>query len=391
MSNTLNEAVEAHPVANKGELFTSFDAAAFEVPSHRDEAWRFTPLRRLRGLHDGSAQADGAVTATVDATPEGVSFETVAKGDERLGQGGTPFDRVAAQAFTSMTEAFVLTVAKEAEVAEPVFVRIAGPGEGKTAFTHIQVRLERHARAVVVLDHTGSGTVAENIEIILGDGAALQIIDAQDFADDAVWVTQHHVRVGRDAHVRHFAVQLGGELVRMTPRVQFDAPGGNAELFGLYFADDGQHLEQRLLVDHSVPNCKSNVVYKGALQGDPSSKLPDAHTVWVGDVLIRAEAEGTDTFELNRNLVLTDGARADSVPNLEIETGDIEGAGHASSTGRFDEEHLFYLMSRGIPETVARRLMVRGFFNEVIHRIPVQSLSEELENRISEELEKISA
>ncbi|KXO91259.1 Fe-S cluster assembly protein SufD [Tsukamurella pseudospumae] len=386
MSNTLNEAVEAHPVANKGELFASFDAAAFEIPSHRDEAWRFTPLRRLRGLHDGSAQADGAVTATVDATPEGVSFETVAKGDERLGQGGTPFDRVAAQAFTSMTEAFVLTVAKEAEVAEPVFVRIAGPGEGKTSFTHIQVRLERHARAVVVLDHTGSGTVAENVEVILGDGASLQIIDAQDFADDAVWVTQHHVRVGRDAHVRHFAVQLGGELVRMTPRVQFDAPGGNAELFGLYFADDGQHLEQRLLVDHAVPHCKSNVIYKGALQGDPSSKLPDAHTVWVGDVLIRAEAEGTDTFELNRNLVLTDGARADSVPNLEIETGEIEGAGHASATGRFDDEQLFYLRSRGIPEDEARRLVVRGFFQELIDRISVPELRERLAAAIEHEL-----
>ncbi|WP_019204382.1 Fe-S cluster assembly protein SufD [Tsukamurella sp. 1534] len=382
----LNEAVEAHPVANKGELFTSFDAAAFEIPSHRDEAWRFTPLRRLRGLHDGSAQADGAVAVSVDAVPDGLAVETVAKGDSRLGEAGVPFDRVAAQAFTSMTEATVLTVAKEAEIAEPIFVRIAGPGEGKTAFAHIQVRLERHARAVVVLDHTGSGTVAENVEVIVGDGASLQIIDAQDFADDAVWVTQHHVRVGRDATARHFAVQLGGELVRMTPRVTFDAPGGNAELFGLYFADAGQHLEQRLLVDHSVPHCKSNVVYKGALQGDPASKVPDAHTVWVGDVLIRAEAEGTDTFELNRNLVLTDGARADSVPNLEIETGEIEGAGHASATGRFDDEQLFYLRSRGVPEDEARRLVVRGFFQELIDRISVPELRERLSAAIENEL-----
>ncbi|ADG79112.1 FeS assembly protein SufD OS=Tsukamurella paurometabola (strain ATCC 8368 / DSM / CCUG 35730/ CIP 100753 / JCM 10117 / KCTC 9821 / NBRC 16120 / NCIMB 702349/ NCTC 13040) OX=521096 GN=Tpau_2508 PE=4 SV=1 [Tsukamurella paurometabola] len=385
-ASQLNDAVEAHPVANKGELFTSFDAAAFEVPSHRDEAWRFTPLRRLRGLHDGSAVADGTVTVSVDAVPAGVTVETVTKGDPRLGEAGVPFDRVAAQAFTSMTEATVLTVAKEAEVAEPIIVRLAGPGEGKTAFTHIQVRLERHSRAVVVLDHTGSGTAAENVEVIVGDGASLQIIDAQDFADDAVWVTQHHVRVGRDATARHFAVQLGGELVRMTPRVQFDAPGGNAELLGLYFADAGQHLEQRLLVDHSVPNCKSNVVYKGALQGDPASKLPDAHTVWVGDVLIRAEAEGTDTFELNRNLVLTDGARADSVPNLEIETGEIAGAGHASATGRFDDEQLFYLRSRGVPEDEARRLVVRGFFQELIDRISVPELRERLSAAIENEL-----
>ncbi|HWJ85289.1 MAG TPA: SufD family Fe-S cluster assembly protein, partial [Cellulomonas sp.] len=136
----------------------------------------------------------------------------------------------------------------------------------------------------------------------------------------------------------------------------------------------------RLFVDHAVPNCKSRVTYKGALQGE------GAHTVWVGDVLIRKEAEGTDTYELNRNLVLTDGARADSVPNLEIETGLIEGAGHASATGRFDDEQLFYLRSRGIPETDARRLVVRGFFAELIHQIGVPEIEERLISAIEAEL-----
>ena len=164
------------------------------------------------------------------------------------------------------------------------------------------------------------------------------------------------------------------------------APGGDAELLGLYFADDGQHLESRLLVDHAQPDCKSNVLYKGALQGDPDSSLPDAHTVWVGDVLIRAEATGTDTFEVNRNLVLTDGARADSVPNLEIETGEIVGAGHASATGRFDDEQLFYLRSRGIPEEQARRLVIRGFFGEIISKIAVPEIRERLTAAIEHEL-----
>jgi Fe-S cluster assembly protein SufD len=131
-------------------------------------------------------------------------------------------------------------------------------------------------------------------------------------------------------------------VVRQSPTVTFTQPGGDAELLGLYFADAGQHLEHRLLVDHAVPHCRSNVAYKGALQGE------GAHTVWIGDVLIRAVAEATETYELNRNLVLTDGARADSVPNLEIETGEITGAGHASATGRFDDEQLFYLQARGI-------------------------------------------
>ena len=157
-------------------------------------------------------------------------------------------------------------------------------------------------------------------------------------------------------------------------------PGGDADLLGVYFADAGQHLEHRLFVDHAAPHCKSRVTYKGALQGE------GAHTVWIGDVLIRAAAEGTDTYELNRNLVLTDGARADSVPNLEIETGEIIGAGHASATGRFDDEQLFYLQSRGIPEDEARRLVVRGFFADLVQRIGVPDLENRLIDAIEREL-----
>jgi Fe-S cluster assembly protein SufD len=151
---------------------------------------------------------------------------------------------------------------------------------------------------------------------------------------------------------------------------------------GVYFATSGQFFEHRMFVDHKVPNAKSRVNYKGALAGD------GAHTVWIGDVFIRAAAEGTDTYELNRNLLLSDGARADSVPNLEIETGEIVGAGHASTTGRFDDEQLFYLMSRGINAADARRLVVRGFFNEIVSEIGVEEIQERLMDRIDGELAK---
>jgi Fe-S cluster assembly protein SufD len=173
----------------------------------------------------------------------------------------------------------------------------------------------------------------------------------------------------------------------MAATVRFDAPGADAELLGLYFADAGQHLESRLLVDHAPPNCRSNVMYKGALKGDPElGPAGVAHTVWVGDVIIRAAAVGTETYEVNRNLVLTDAARADSVPNLEIETGEIAGAGHASATGRFDDEQLFYLQSRGIPADVATRLVVRGFFADVIHRLGVPEWENRLASIIDTEL-----
>lgn len=371
---------------NKGELFSSFDVDAFEVPHGRDELWRFTPLKRLRGLHDGSAPATGNAEISVSG-PTRLTVETVRRGDERLGQGGVPADRVAAQAFSSFNSATLVTVGRDTQIAEPVNITVTGPGEGATAYGHMQIRVEELGEAVVIIDHRGSGTYADNVEFVVADAARLTVVWIADWADDTVHLSAHHARLGKDAVLRHVAVMLGGEVVRMAANVRFDAPGGDAELLGLYFADDGQHLESRLLVDHAHPDCKSNVLYKGALQGDPASSRPDAHTVWVGDVLIRAEATGTDTFEVNRNLVLTDGARADSVPNLEIETGEIAGAGHASATGRFDDEQLFSLRSRGIPEEQARRLVIRGFFGEIISKIAVPEVRERLTAAIEHELE----
>jgi Fe-S cluster assembly protein SufD len=277
-------------------------------------------------------------------------------------------------------------VTRDATAGEPIEIALHGPGEGATAYGHMQIRVEELAEAVVVIDQRGSGTYADNIEFLVGDAARLTVVSIADWADDAVYVSSHHATLGKDAVLRHVAVTLGGDVVRLTARTRFEAQGGDAELLGLYFADDGQHFESRLLIDHAQPNCRSNVLYKGALQGDPDSKRPDAHTVWVGDVLIRAAATGTDTYEANRNLVLTDGARADSVPNLEIETGEIHGAGHASATGRFDDEQLFYLRARGIPEEQARRLVVRGFFGEIIAKIAVPDIRERLTDAIEHEL-----
>ncbi|SKF64584.1 Fe-S cluster assembly protein SufD [Mycobacteroides abscessus] len=371
---------------NKGELFSSYDVDAFEVPGGRDELWRFTPLRRLRGLHDGTAVATAAATVAVSASG-GATVETVERSDDRLGQGGIPSDRVAAQAYSSFSTATVVSVGKQQAVADPIEISLTGPGQGQVAYGHTQVRAGALSESAVVIDYRGSGTYAENVEFVLDDAARLTVVSIADWADDAVHVTTHHAKLGKDAVLRHIAVTLGGDVVRLTGTVRFGAPGGDAELLGLYYADEGQFFEHRLLVDHAQPNCKSNVVYKGALQGAPSSDKPDAHTVWIGDVLIRAEATGTDTFELNRNLILTDGARADSVPNLEIETGEIAGAGHASATGRFDDEQLFYLRSRGIPEEDARRLVVRGFFQDIIGRIGIESVRDRLTEAIEQELQ----
>ncbi|MFI0422636.1 Fe-S cluster assembly protein SufD [Spongiactinospora sp. 9N601] len=358
----------------------SFDLADFEVPSGREEGWRFTPLARLSGLHDGTAKATGHVVVEVEAAPE-VTVETVGRDDARLGQVYVPRDRVSAQAYASFEKATVLTVPGGAVASAPTVLTLRGQGGG-TAYGHVLVRVEPLGEAVVVLDHRGSATYADNVEFAVGDGATLKVVSLQDWDDDAVHVSHHHAELGRDATFRSFVVTLGGDLVRLSPSVSYTGPGGDADLVGLYFADEGQHLEHRLLVDHSVPNCRSNVLYKGALQGD------SAHAVWIGDVIIRVEAEGTDTYEYNRNLILTDGARADSVPNLEILTGEVAGAGHASASGRLDDEHIFYLQARGIPFEEARRLVIRGFFGQLIERIEVEEIRERVARAVEAELEK---
>jgi len=379
------EAVKSHshgggvgiPDSSRAGRLTSYKLADFKPLTGMEEDWRFTPLKRLRGLH--SAVLNGTAPAVSVTAPDAVTVETVGRDDKRIGSAAIPEDRVSANAWENFSEATVITVPAEFQADGEINVVLTGQGTDASA-QHLVIVAQKFSKSVVVLDHQGSAVVSENVEIVVEDGAELSVISLQEWNHDAVHASSQQAKIGRDAKFKHVVVSLGGDLVRVTPSARFTAPGGEVEMFGLYFADAGQHLEQRLFVDHAVANCKSNVLYKGALQGR------NAHAVWVGDVLIRKEAEGTDSYEANRNLLLTDGARADSVPNLEIETGLIKGAGHASATGRLDDEHLFYLMARGIPEDVARRLVVRGFLHEIIQHIKVPAIEERLIASVEREL-----
>jgi len=374
----LQGAVETAPVSRLHER-QSFDPADFPVPGGREEDWRFTPLRRLRSLHSELGPGDGKVSVVVDAAP-GVTIEKTEHGDSRLGTAYVPSDRVSARAFSAFSEATVVAVAEGAESVEPTWISVRGEGADGAAFGHTLVAVGANARAVVVLDHSGSATYADNVEVVVGDGGSLTVVSLQGWADDTVHLSHHHARLGRDARLTHTAVTLGGSVVRLAPSVRYAGPGGDAELRGLYFADAGQHLEHRLFVDHAERNCRSRVSYKGALQGN------GAHAVWIGDVIIRPTATGTDTYEYNRNLVLTDDTRVDSVPNLEILTGEVAGAGHASASGRLEDQHLFYLMARGIPFDEARKLVIRGFFGELIGQIEVPELQQRVTALVEAEL-----
>ena len=360
----------------------SFDVADHPVPTGREEIWRFTPLKRLRGLHADADLSGTLVTAEAQA-PEGVRVEAIEAGSALLGTSGfVPVDRVSARVWREAGRRYAVTIPADTVLTEPVVVEIHGSGAEDASATHVVLTAEAHSKATVVFRFTGSATLADITETVVGDGAQLTVVSIDDWDDDAVHVGHRHAMVGRDATFKHVDVSFGGDLVRHDSTAEYAGPGGSVEMLGLYFADEGQHIEHRLFVDHTAPHTKSHVVYKGALQGE------GAHTVWVGNVLIRKVAEGIETYEENRNLVLTDGCQADSVPNLEIETGEIEGAGHASATGRFDDEQLFYLRSRGVSEKEARRLVVHGFFNDLIRKIDVPQLEQQLIETVEAELAK---
>ena len=357
---------------------SSRDPDAFDAPTGRQEEWRFTPLARLAPLLDaGPSSAHLELSADV---PQGARVERVGNSDPLLARLPTPVDQLSALASARADGALVVRVPNATEQDAPVVIRLTGRA-GEVVWGRVVLDIGAQARATVIIEHAGNARYAACVSVLVGDGAALDLVSVQAWDRAAIHAGHYGMRVDRDARLRATQVSLGGDLVRVVETVEFTGPGADVELAGLQLAAGGQHLESRLLIDHTAPHCRSRVLSKAALQGEGT------HTVWVGDVVIGASADGTDTYETNKNLVLSDGARADSVPNLEIETGEVTGAGHASATGRFDDEQLFYLRARGIPEDEARRLVVRGFFAEILDRVPYPPLHERLVQAVDTLLE----
>lgn len=372
------------PIQSRAGRFASFDVAEFEPVAGFEAEWKFTPIKLLDALLNG--ELDGSRYEYSVETPkessDGITIEWVNRTDERIGIVGKPEERGSANGWSQFHEALVITVSGE-QPAEVSITRDAFSTLPRAAHTVIEAK--PHSNGTVIINSSGGALLSENVEISVGDGARLTVVSVQEWEDEGKHLATHFAKVGRDAYLKHVVVSLSGTVVRVNTNGHLAGEASDIELLGVYFADAGQHLEQQVFVNHDAPRSKSRVSYRGALQGK------DARAVWIGDVLIRPTAPGTDSYEENRNLLLTEGTRADSVPNLEIETGDIAGAGHASASGRFDDEQLFYLQSRGIPEDEARRLVVRAFLSAIIQKIGVSAVQERLELAIEAELSETPA
>jgi Fe-S cluster assembly protein SufD len=352
-------AVAEAPPTDHAPRIRSNDPAAFPLPTGREEEWRFTPLASVQDFFEVQTLPTlGFVASSPFVSVGPLDDDTVA------------VDRPAALARYSAAHAIVVKIPDAHSSDEPIDVSLTGAGA--TAVGHIIIRCGRHAHATVVLRHDLTMDSAGTIVTHVGDGSRLTILSLMDGPGTSRHMWQWHSVVGRDSSLHALSVTMGGAFIRMCPSVEFTGPGGVVDVAGAFLTQGAEYQEHRVFIDHNQPHCSSNVVYKGALSGDSS------HSVWVGDVLVRRNAVGIDTYEVNRNLILNDGPRADSVPNLELETGDVAGAGHASATGRFDDEQLFYLKSRGIPENLARQLVVRGFFVDVLAKIGDETLRQEV-------------
>ena len=378
--------IEAHshtgvPIQTRNERPRSASVSDFPEVTKLQEIWRYIPQDLIRGL-DQEVMGEVDQEAIELNLAAGVTSRWVDSTDALIGSAGLPEDRISAAAWTNASKTMVIEIPKNTEIDGPSFIEI-NPKAHEAKALHIVLVIGANSQATVVLDHVGDGVLGENVELVLEDGAKLDFISIAQWNKGSSHISSQFAKIGKDAELKHVVVSLGGDLVRVTPASYLSSPGGKTNMYGVYLADTGNYFEHRPYVDHIAPNCVSDVAYKGALQGK------GAHTVWVGDVLIRESAVGTNSYELNRNLLLTDGARADSVPNLEIETGKIEGAGHASASGRFDDLQLFYLMARGISEPEAKQLVVRGFLNEMIQKIGVSQIEERLIAAIELELEKV--
>lgn len=363
------------PVQTRSERLRSTNPEDFPAVTGREAEWRLSPVEQLRALIEGPL--DGGAYEIDTELAEGVSAGFVPHASSSRSPVSDPEDRLGANAWSQVTDVLEITVASE----ERGISRVVRQNLGMTArAAHTVVRVQPNSHGVLVIESRGEALLAELVEIVLAPGSSLEMVSLQEWSEDSIHYCAQFGRVEKDAELTHFVASMGGQVVVVNPSVELAEQGAAGELYGVYFAEHGQHIEDRVYVHHVGAETRSRVSYKGALHG------AGARTVWVGDVLIGQDAVGTDSYEENRNLVLSDGTRADSIPNLEIKTGDIAGAGHASATGRFDDEHLFYLQSRGIPEVQARRLVVQGFLGEIIQKMSDPATRDHLLQRVTDKL-----
>ncbi len=391
------------------------------MPTESEEVWRFTPVSDFdldrytpaTAAPDEERDVPDTVEAVVEAVgdragllvthngwlrhvavDDGLAGKGVRVGGldvlgddaaEVLAQSPPPVDAFGELGAAFLPDAVVIDVPDGVAVGAPIVVLHWISGDGTAAFPRTVVRAGSQSE-VTVLDYYASPDVAAYVDPVIdiraGDAANVRYLTVQDLGPQ-VWQTGYQgSRVGRDATLTSAAVALGGDYARLRIDARLPGKGGHANLLAVYFGEGTQTHDFRTMQDHEGPQTTSELVFKGAV-------VDRAHGVYTGMIRVQKGAVGTMAAQTNRNLVLSDGARADSIPNLEILENDLRGCNHASATGPVDEEQLFYLEARGIPTAIAERLIVLGFFDDVLMRMPVPGVRDLLRYAVARKLEGV--
>ena len=373
------------------------DAAAryaeLPVPTTTEEAWRFTDLRgfdpdSFTGT-EGSAGAgpqlieveraglvhvweDGIEIAGI---PDGVTVEPLADDHPRLHELVGWDEKFAAHNAALWSNGLLVHVPSGVELTRPLYVRIANSAENGTLFWRLLVVADPGSRFSLIEEYVSSrpdlhGYSNAVAELFVGQGAKLEYVSIQNLSRETWHFATHHARVERDAELDWVAGGFGSKKGKIRIQNDLNGPGATSRVTGAYFADGSQHLDYDTFQEHIAPSTESDFAFKGALR-------ENAHAVWRGMIRVEEEAQKTNAYQENRNLLLSPEAHADSIPGLEILANDVR-CTHGATLGRVNREELFYLMSRGLSRPEAERLIVRGFFQDILDRIELEPVREAL-------------
>jgi Fe-S cluster assembly protein SufD len=369
--------------------------AAYErlpMPSRTDEEWRRTDMAGLDlAAYAKAEHANGHVQPAPDL-PKGVIFEPLSIAADRHRQLVEPLlfssvhperDRFSALHAAFFTGGNFLYVPDGTTIKEPILRQHFSHEGGTAVLPHTVIVAGRGSRfsyldEYIGDENEGAGYRSGSVEIFLGEGAEVDYVSIQKWGRQAWHLADQRARLEKDSTLRLFNVTLGGRFSKTRVEASLVGQGASAELKGIYLASGEQFFDFHTLQDHQVGNTTSDLLFKGALQDV-------ARTVYAGLIRIEKGAARSDAYQANRNLVLSDHAKATSIPMLEIDNNDVR-CTHGATVGPVDQNHLFYLRSRGIPETTAKRMIVQGFFGQVLDRIPFEQartmIETELETRL---------
>jgi Fe-S cluster assembly protein SufD len=366
------------------------------LPDTAQEAWRFTDLRGFDPDSFGHAPVSETGTGpqqtmldldvaglavvteagiAIERAPDGIRFEPLTDAAERLYELVGWDEKFTAHNAALWQHGLLVHVPKGVQLEQPLYVRIANTVEGGSLFWRLLIVADEGSRFSLVEEYSSSspelsGYSNAAVEIFVEEGARLEYVSVQNYSQETWHFATHHARVGRDAELDWVAGGFGSKRGKIRIQNDLSGPGATSRVTGAYFADGDQHLDYDTFQEHIAPNTESDFAFKGALRDDASA-------VWRGMIRVEQDAQKTNAYQENRNLLLSPTAHADSIPGLEIMANDVR-CTHGATLGRVDRDMLFYLMARGLSRAEAERLIVRGFFQDVLDRIELEPVREAL-------------